>query len=280
MSEFLQGSVVGFREGLEAFLILIILLRYLGKTGRKDLRRSVAYGAGIGVAGSLLIGGALFALSRAIGDAESLATIWESVASFVALALVTTFIVWMIRHGADMAREVENKAALNLSGSGLISIAALMIMREGAEIAVFTFAGQYGLLSIVIGLVAAFAFALLVYLAMVRIDLRTIFTVTLLYLILQAGFLFGIAIHEGLSALADAGTIPEGSVFLTKAFDLSSTVFAHKDGWIGLPLYVLVGWHSKPEWLQFAGQYVYTAVLLFLWLKSRMRSSKRTAAVG
>ncbi len=267
MGNFLSGMVLGFREGLEAFLVIVILLRFLRRSDSTGLAKSVWQGAGLGVLASLLIGFALYAVSGAMGRMEQSAKLWESVSSLIALALITTFIAWMIRQGANMVGSVERDAAKNLSGGGILMISALMVAREGVEIAVFSFAGEYDLAAIFTGVGIALVLTVLIYYSLVRVNLKTIFTITLFYLILQAGFLLGYGIHEGLSSLRDAGVLAQASPLFIKAFDLSGTVLDHKTGAVGLPLYVLLGWHSKPEILQFAAQYVYTGVMLYFWYR-------------
>jgi high-affinity iron transporter len=61
------------------------------------------------------------------------------------------------------------------------------------------------------------------------------------------------------------GLIAENSIILSKAFNLSSTILNHKEGVVGLPLYVLTGWYSKPEWVQFIMQYAYTITIFAFW---------------
>jgi high-affinity iron transporter len=272
MDNYLPGLIVGFREGLEAFLIIAIIIRYLDKINQKVLKKNVNVGIGIGVAISFLIGGLLYLVSNAIGDADKLAKIWESAASIIALALVTTFIIWMIKHGAGMVQHVESTTASNLSKSGLSLISAIMVAREGTEIAIFTFAGKYSLASITVGISASLVLAILIFYSLVKVDIKKVFNITLIYLILQAGFLLGYGIHEGLSALADFGFIAKNSFILAKTYDLSATIFYHKEGVIGLPLYVLFGWYSKPEWIQFIAQYGYTILMFLLFAKIRRKT--------
>jgi len=170
-------------------------------------------------------------------------------------------------HSKDIKRHIERKAALNLSATGIFLISLVMIAREGVEVAIFTFAGKYTFVSIMIGILTALIFAVLIFYSLVKVNLTTIFTVTLVYLILQAGFLLGYGIHEGLSASKEIGIIENDNVLLKKAFDLSSTPFNHKQGIIGIPLYVSIGWYSKPEWIQFIAQYLYTLSLFVFWRK-------------
>jgi high-affinity iron transporter len=107
----------------------------------------------------------------------------------------------MIIHGRNMVTEVQNQVKINLSAIGIFSITFVMVVREGAEIVIFVFAGKYTLLSIFTGVAFALIFCILIYFSLLRINLKILFNITLAYLILQAGFLLGYGIHEGLSAL-------------------------------------------------------------------------------
>ncbi len=269
MGNFLSGMILGFREGLEAFLILVILLRFLRRTQRAELTKSVWQGAALGVLASLLIGGGLYAVSHAMSRMEQTAKLWESGSSLIALLFITPFILWMIRQGSDMSGAVERDAAGNLSGAGILLISALMVAREGVEISIFSFAGEYDLPAIFAGIAAALVLSVLISFSLVRVNLKVLFTVTLFYLILQAGFLLGYGIHEGLSALKEVGVLAESSPLFVKAFNLSGTLLDHKTGAVGLPLYVLLGWYSRPEILQFAAQYLYTGGLLLFWRRAK-----------
>lgn len=269
MDNFLSGMIVGFREGLEAFLLIVIMLRFLRKAGRDELIGKVRIGAGLGILLSLLAGGILFAVYSAVGKLEQTAKLWESGTSLLALLLITTFIIWMIRQGSSMVENVERDTSRNLSGNGIIMISATTIAREGVEIAIFSFAGEYVLPAIFLGILLALILTVAIYYSLVRVNLRTIFSITMLYLILQAGFLLGYGIHEGLSAFKEIGILFENSALFLKAFNLSGTILDHKTGIIGVPLYVLLGWYSKPEIIQFAVQYTYTAAMLwYYWYRT------------
>ncbi|NTV23357.1 MAG: hydrogenase [Nanoarchaeota archaeon] len=274
METFIQGLIMSFREGLEAFLIIMILLKFLEKSNNKALKKSVWHGllAGIGV--SLAFGAILMGISSVVGGLDSAAKLWESVASFIAVMLIVAFIIWMINHGTRMKRHIEGKAALNLSGSGIFFIAMFMVAREGAEIALFQFAGKYPMLSILAGVSLSIGLVVLVYYSFVKVRLQAVFNITLAYLILQAGFLLGYSVHEGLSASKDLGMVPGNSPLFARAYDLSSTSLNHKEGVIGVPLYVAFGWYSKPEWVQFILQYLLTAALFSYW-HNKLKTSKK-----
>ena len=265
MDTFLPGTIMGFREGLEAFLIIAMILRYLSKINQPAYKKHVWQGVFVGVLLSLILGLGLIMLSDTIVRTNRFAKIWESVASLIALLLITTFIVWMINHGRNMTVYIENQVAYNLSKWGIFLVSLMMISREGVEIAIFTFAGRYTFRSVSLGILGSLILTILIFYSLVKVDLKTIFNITLAYLILQAGFLLGYGIHEGLSAMKDIGYISKDNFILIKVFNLSKTIFYHKEGILGLPLYVLFGWHSEPEWIQFLTQYIYTTSMFIYW---------------
>lgn len=266
MDNFVAGTILGFREGLEAFLIISIIFRYLLKTGADTLKKYVWIGTGIGILASVGLGGLLARVGNLIGKTDQIAKLWESVASLFAMLLVTTFIIWMIRQGSNMVATVENNVKSNISKVGIILVTSTMVAREGAEIAIFTFTGNYELSAISTGILLSLILTVLIYFSLVKVNLKTIFKITLIYLILQAGYLLGYGIHEGLSALKDLAVFSNNSILYAKAFDLSATILNHKEGVVGLPLNVLLGWYSKPEWIQFVSQYAYT-ICIFVYMK-------------
>ena len=271
MDIFLPGLIVGFREGLEAFMIVMLLVQYLKRSSHENLRKNVYIGMGLGVAASLGVGGLFFLLNNALGDMESFASFWESGASLVALGFVTAFIYWMIAHGRNMVTSMETSVSGRMTAAGVASVAFAMVAREGFEIVVFSFAGKYTFISLAAGILCALLVTALVLFSLIRVNMRILFNVTLAYLILQAGFLLGIVIHEGLSAFLATNLLSSDSLLLVKLYDLSNTVFYHKQGIIGLPLYVLFGWYSEPEILQFLAQYVFTASFFAIWYKTTKR---------
>jgi high-affinity iron transporter len=267
----IQGAIIGFREGLEAFLIIAIMLEYLNKTKQPLFKRNVKQGLIIGLFVSVLFGVALFFVASALGQSSgTLAKAWESIVSLLAMILITTFIVWMIKFGRHMVSNIELSTRSHLSRKGLIVLAAVMVAREGAEVVLFMVAStdktSY-VLGIAIGLVVSAALAFLIYKSLIKVNLSVIFNITLAYLILQAAFLLGDAVHEGLSFFKSTGVMVESNPLFTKLYDLKATLLDHKTGAVGIPLYVLFGWYSRPEWIQFVLQYLYTFSLFAVWLR-------------
>lgn len=274
MPEFFPGLVIGFREGLEAFLIIAIMIRYLKKSNRNESIKYVWRGAILGILLSLLLGGVLYLISRSLNSIGPVAKLWESGASIFALILVTTFIIWMIRNGSNIKGEIEGKMATTISNVGVMVLTFAFIAREGVEIAIFTFAGDYMFSAILTGILISLVLAVLIFFSLVKINLKVLFNITLVYLVLQAGFLLGYAFHEGLSALKDLEVIASTSPVFTKLFDLSGTALDHKTGFLGIPLYVGIGWYSKPEILQFIIQYAYTGFVFAYWLIHNKKNLK------
>lgn len=273
MSQILPGLIISFREALEAFLILVLMVKYFEKTGNRFYIKTMLFGFLASLVFSLLIGLLLFNLDQQLNNMVDVGKLWESIASLAAVVLVTTFIVWMINHGSEIKSYVEQKASLNLSQSGIFIITFILISREGVEIAIFAFAGKYHYLSIILGTVAALFLAVSIYYSLLKVKISSLFNLTLVYLIIQAGYLLGYGIHEGLSAMKSLGYIGQDSFLLRKLFDASAGILNHKDGYLGLPLNVLFGWYSKPEWIQFVVQYLFT-FSLFLYWSLRLKNHK------
>lgn len=271
----IPALIMGFREGLEAFLLLAIVLNYVSRGGRPDWQGKVFEGSIVGVLISVILGVLFNALATSLSSIENLTKVWESVASLIALGLVTILIIRMIRHGHDMARQVEGQVARNLSASGLFVIALVIVAREGTEIAIFSFAGKYSAGYVALGVLASLILTALIYYSIVKINLAILFRLTLAFLIFQAGFLLGYALHEGLAALATYGMLSGESIIFKKAFDVSWTVLSDKEGAIGIPLHMILGWYSKPEWIQFLAQYLYVIIMFFLWHRDARERARR-----
>jgi len=277
MTQLIPAIIMGFREGLEAFLVVVLILRYLTTIGEERLKGKVYQGAVAGIVSSGLLGLGLFLIANTLGGVDILSKAWESGASFIALILVTTFIIWMIRHGSKMTANVREQVSQNLSAVGVFLIAFAMVMREGTEIAVFSFAGKYPPSAVFMGIGLSLVLAFFIYHSLIKVRIDLIFNITLVYLILQAGYLLGYSVHEGLSAMKGYALIPADNLIFIKAFNLSGTIFNHKEGILGLPLNVILGWYSKPEWIQFIVQYAYTIGIFSFWLLDARKSSKVTS---
>ena len=276
--DIIPGSILGLREGLEAFLIIGIMMKYLEKIGREDLKRSVKLGMGFGQGGSLLIGLILWGAIRVLGgSSDSVGKLWESVASIAGLIQLSTFVFWMMKHGKSFDHDVQRQVAAKVSKTGIFTLATVIVLREGVEISLFAFSSvnqQPYVIGIAIGVIVSAALAYLVFLSLIRVNLAVLFTITLAYLVLQAGYLLGYSVHEFLSAMKGLGKILADSKIYLKAFNLADTILDHKTGALGVPLNVIVGWYSRPEWIQLILHYGYVAGMLCLWRVTAVRQTR------
>lgn len=271
--DFIPGFVMGIREGLEAFLIIAIMLEYLNKSDRKTHKKYVFYGLGYAILVSLVFGLLLFGISNLLGaNSDNVGKLWESIASFIALILITTFIVFMLQNRHKIVQDIQDKMAVTISKIGLLLLALVMVAREGVEIVLFVFASvdqvPY-LFGTIFGVILSGLIVFLIYKSLIKVNLKLIFNITLLYLILQAGFMLGYSVHEFLPYLKATGALSGDHLIYTQLFDLSNTFLYHKEELIGIILYATLGWYSKPEIIQFLVQYTYTITFVYLYFKTK-----------
>src|SRR5919202_4645469 len=206
------AALVTTREGLEASLIVGIVLAYLAKTDNRDRFRVIWLGTAAAVALSIATGAALFfTIGELEGRAEQL---FEGVAMLSAVTVLTWMIFWMRKQAASIKRELEEKLAGAIaagSAIGLASVVFFAVLREGWETALFLFATSESSspvatgIGAVLGLVVSIALGVGLYLGSRRLNLRQFFTATGVLLIVFAAGLLAHATHE----LEEAGVLPD-----------------------------------------------------------------------
>ena len=137
----LGNYLIGLREGLEAALVVSILMVYLQRTDRKPLMRWVWYGVGSAVLVSILVAIGLQSISEELGD--KLAEIFAGTVSFIAVAFVTWMIFWMKKSARTISTDLRNaldKAAVTGGQLAVAVMAFIAVVREGAETALFYWA--------------------------------------------------------------------------------------------------------------------------------------------
>jgi high-affinity iron transporter len=213
--------VITLREGFEAALVIAIVLSFLDGTGRRGWFRAVWLGVAGGVVVSLLVAIGLFAVGAELeGRSEE---IFEGTVMLVAAALVVWMVFWMRSRSRTIKRELRERVDDAVThGSalavGLLAFAA--VLREGVESALFL-VGSVGdsnpVVAVVIaalGVAAAVALGYVFYRGAERLDLRRIFHVTAVVLVLVAAWLFSGGVHE----LSEAGVLPESEALSAVAF--------------------------------------------------------------
>jgi high-affinity iron transporter len=261
--------LVALREGIEAALIISILLAYLRQIKQTDKQHLVWVGAGLAVVVSVAVGAVIFAAGAEFeGKGEQ---VFEGLVTLAAVGVLTWMIFWMRRQGARVKSELQDKvdAALMTGGAALGVLAFIAVVREGIETALFIFAAAKGtavdtggvweqLLGAALGLALAAVLGVLLYRGGIRMNLRTFFRYTGALLIVVAAGLFAFGIHE----LQEAGWLP----FLTgTAFDISKTI--PDDSGVGGILRAIFGYQANPTWLEVVAWFGYLVTVGWLFLR-------------
>ena len=283
------GLLTGLREGVEAALIVSIILAYLAKTGNQRYFGRIWVGTGAAVLLSIVVGAILWITLE--GLEGTAAQIFEGVATLLAAAVVTWMLFWMRRTAANIKGELQAGVDRALVQGGIFGLAVLAftaVIREGIETALFlmgqaTAAGTEASSTIIgafIGLAIAVAIGYAFYVGARVINLQTFFRWTGIALIFIAAGLLGYAVHE----FVEAGVIPFGSA---TAFDISA-VLPHSGDIaetgpiliVGQLLRAMFGYSSTPEWATLIAWAAYLAVVLPLYLRPVKPSAPRPVQQG
>jgi high-affinity iron transporter len=265
------GFLTGLREGVEAALIVSIILAYLMKTGNARHFPKIWLGAGTAIGLSLVAGIALFVTVG--GLEEPYEQIFEGLTMLLAAGVVTWMLFWMRRQAGGVKGQLHESIDRVLTeGSlwGLALLAFTAVIREGIETSLFL-VGQVqaaavnatgGPLSVLvgalIGLTIAAALGYGFYRGSRLINLQTFFRWTGIGLVFIAAGLLSHAVHE----FIEIGVIPFGT---QTAFDISA-LLPHESG-IGQFLRALFGYTSQPEILTLGVWLAYLVVVLALYLR-------------
>ncbi len=263
--------LVTLREGIEATLIISILLAYLKQIGAQDRQTLVWWGTGLAIVVSVLVGTVIFTAGAEFeGEAEE---VFEGLVTLTAVGVLTWMIFWMRRQGARIKSELQERVdtALLTGGFALTALAFVAVLREGVETALFLFAAAKGtavdsggvgaqVIGATLGLTVAVGVGVLIYRGGLKLNLRAFFRITGLLLIVVAAGLFGFALHE----LQEAGWLP---MLAGTAFDISGTL--PDDSGVGGILRAIFGYQANPTWLELTGWIGYLVIVGGLFLRSR-----------
>ena len=265
----LTNFLIGLREGLEASLVVGILVAYLVKTDRRELLSRVWMGVAFSVGVSLLAGAILtFGTNGLSFEAQEI--IGGSL-SIVAVAFVTWMIMWMARTAGTLRSELHTRldAAIDAGTWGIVGMAALAVGREGLETALFVWAATkaYGetatpLLGALAGIGVAVLLGIAITKGAVKLDLAKFFTWTAVALIFVAAGVLAYGIHD----LQEAGVLPGIN---TIAFDVSAQI--PPGSWYGALLKGTLNFSPVTTVLEACVWLLYVAVALplFFFVRSR-----------
>jgi high-affinity iron transporter len=263
------GLLTGLREGVEAALIVSIVLAYLVRTGNGEHTAKIWLGTGIAVATSAVLGLVIF---NTVGRfQEPYEQIFEGSTMLLAAAVVTWMLFWMRRQSAGVKGELQAAVdrVLDSGGAwGLAILAFTAVIREGVETSLFLVgqatsaqanAGSV-FVGALIGLAIAVALGYGLYRGSRRINLQVFFRWTGIALVFIAAGLLSHAIHE----FIDVGVFGSGPWTAT-AFDFSG-VLSHDEG-IGAFLRAIFGYSASPEILTLGIHVTYVVAVLALYLR-------------
>ncbi|WP_149549602.1 iron uptake transporter permease EfeU [Streptomyces marokkonensis] len=260
-----SNYLIGLREGLEASLVVCILIAYLVKTGRRDALKPVWTGIAVAVALALAFGCVLefgsqeltFEAQEALGGSLSV----------LAVCLVTWMVFWMRRTARHLKAELHGKldAALAMGTGALVVTAFLAVGREGLETALFVWASVHAagdgsprpLVGVALGLATAVLLGWLFYRGALRINLAKFFTWTGALLVVVAAGVLAYGFHD----LQEADWLPG---LTNLAFDVSGAV--PPDSWYGTLLKGVFNFQPDPTVLQVTVWLLYLVPTLALFL--------------
>ena len=266
---FTSGLLTGLREGVEAALIVSIVLAYLARTGRADQAGRVWLGTGLAAAMSLAVGIILFNTVGAFE--EPYEQIFEGTTMLVAAAVVTWMLFWMRRQASSVKGELHaaiDRAMASGASWGLALLAFTAVIREGLETSLFL-VGQatsdrseavWILLGALLGLVAASLIGYGLYRGSRRLNLGAFFRWTGIVLVFIAAGL----LSHGIGEFIEIGALGNG-FWTATAYDLSG-VLSHQEG-IGAFLRAILGYSADPAVLTIVAHATYLVVVLALYLR-------------
>ncbi|OLE14039.1 MAG: hypothetical protein AUG93_00210 [Armatimonadetes bacterium 13_1_20CM_4_65_7] len=239
------SGLVMLREGLEAALIIGIILAYLAKTGNRDKFGVVWMGSGLAVLMSVIVGTGIFVTAGEFtGRAKQL---FEGTAMFSAAGVLTYMIFWMRKQSINIRTHLQarvNTALQTGSLGALVVLVFVAVGREGVETALFLFAAAKAATPVtatvggLLGSLGAVVLGYLLYRGTYRLNLRAFFNVTSILLLLFASGLLAHGTHE----FHEAGLIP---AVIEHVWDTNAII--HDTSSVGSLLNAVFGYNGNPS---------------------------------
>lgn len=261
----LSTFLIALREGLEAALIVGILIAYVVKTNRKSLLTPIWTGVSLALASSFALGGFLTFTSAELSERGE--QFFAGTTSFLAVGLVTWMVFWMKRAARTLRDELHGKVdnALTAGPFALAAAAFFAVAREGLETALFIYTNfrtvdttMGAKIGLALGLTVAVVLGYLIYRRAIQINLSKFFTITGVALIIVAAGVLSYGVHE----FQELGWIPGDGSY---AWDISS--WMAKDSIAGTLLAGTIGFDVNTSWVQLALYVAYLGLILRLYLK-------------
>ncbi|CAB4702313.1 unannotated protein [freshwater metagenome] len=267
----LSSLIIALREGLEAALIVGILIAYLGKSGKSELVSYIWGGVALAVAASAGLGALLSFTSAELSPAGQ--ELFAGTTSAIAVAIVTWMVFWMKRTARSLRSDLSSKVdTAILSGPlALAGAAFFAVIREGLETSLFLYSNLKTLsnplssaIGLIIGFTVAIALGYLIYKSSIHLNLSKFFTYTGIALIIVAAGVLSYGVHE----FQEFGLLPAPDAF---AWDVTSVIT--KDSLLGGVLTGTIGFDTTTSWLQLGLYSLYLAIVLTAYLsKDRVKA--------
>jgi high-affinity iron transporter len=273
---FFASYLVGLRDGLEAALVVTILLTVVARSGRRDALTPLWTGVGLAVLAAAALGAVLTYVATTLLSGVRL-EVFEAVTSLVAVSLVTWMIFWMRRSARTLKSELTGKLtdALGMGPMAIAAIAFVAVIREGVEMVLLVFSAAQAavqtvapLAGVIAGVLTAVLLGFLMYTAVARVNLGRLFTWTAVLLILVAAGIAKYAVH----GFQVAGALPGGGAV---AYDLSATV--EPTSWYGTLLAATVNLTPSATVLEIGVWIAYAAGVVLLFFRPARTAPKRPA---
>lgn len=265
----LANFLIGLREGLEATLVVSILVAYLVKSQRRDRLSAIWLGVGAAVALSLAFGAMLTFTSNSLSfEAQER---FGGLMSVIAVGFVTWMIFWMRRTARFLKAELHGKLdrAMLMGAFALVLTAFIAVAREGLETSLFVWAaaesadnGATPLVGATLGILTSVVLGYLLYRRAIAINLATFFTWTGAGLIVVAAGVFAYGVND----LQEAGDLPGLN---SLAFDVSGAV--PPDSWYGTLLRGVFNFSPATTWLQALAWLLYVVPVMALFFRPTTR---------
>ena len=280
----LPTYLLSLREGLEAALIIGIVLGAVSKIHRKDLAPAVWLGTLSAVAVSILT--AIILTSFGMSLEESAEQIFEGITMLAAAGILTWMIFWMGKQARFLKSELEdgvNKAAARYAAGkrAVFWLAFVAVVREGVELAIFItaafFAGDPSqvmsntiqtLAGTILGIGTAALLGYTLFATTLRLDLRRFFQVTGILLILFAAGLVAHGVHE----FNEVGWIPS---IVEHVWDMN--MILDENSVAGQLLKTLFGYNGNPSLTEMITYFAYIVVVAIFWRRDNAVPAKATA---
>lgn len=260
----IAGYVIGLREGLEAALVVSILVAFLVRSENRRRLPRVWAGVGAAVALSIAFAGVLTYTWANLSHRQS--ELFEAIVSVAAVGVVTWMIFWMRTASRRIAGHLRTQLeeAIRLGSVAVVAMAFLAVAREGLETALLFFSAAHGstgvrpVLGISLGIATAVAIGVGLYAGSVRINLSRFFTWTGLVLIGIAAGILKYAVHD----FQEAGVLPGLD---RQAFELSALL--PSGAWWTSLLRGMFNLTARPSVLEVIAwaAYAIPVLVLFLW---------------